>query len=296
MQSGFYKYHPFISFLYFFIVIGFSLYLNNPLCLIISFVASVFVALSINNKQNLSFLVKLCLPMALLAAVINPFFNHRGTKILLYFSNGNPVTLESIFYGVFMGLMLMAVVFWFSSFNKIITTDKFIYLFGKIIPAISLVLSMALRFFGKFKAQMQSVIESQKAMGKDLENGSLINKIKVVVSVFVIMISWSFENAVDTADSMKSRGYGLKKRTTFSNYRFYNKDKLMLIFLMFCTAVLCYGIFSGVFNFSYFEGNGFNEITLKTLPFYIIYFAVCISPAIINLKEEIKWKALASKI
>lgn len=296
MQNGFYKYHPFICFLYFFIVIGFSLLLNNPLCLIISFFSSCIVAISIKNKSNLAFLIKLCLPMSLLAVIINPLFNHRGSKILFYFSNGNPITLESLFYGVFMALMLMAVVFWFSSFNKIITTDKLIYLFGKIIPAVSLVLSMALRFFDRFKTQMQSVIETQKAMGRDIEKGGIFQKIKIAVSVFAIMISWSFENAVDTADSMKSRGYGLTKRTAFSNYRFYNKDIILLAFLISCTAVLCYGIFTGVFNFSYFEGGSFNELSFKTLPFYIVYFAVCISPAIINLKEEIKWKALASKI
>ena len=122
---------------------------------------------------------------------------------------------------IFMGVMLVTIMFWFSSFNKIITTDKFVYLFGKIIPSLSLILSMSLRLLPNFKRQMQSIAESRKAMGKDIANGNIINKFTNAVSIFSIMISWAFENSIDTADSMKSRGYGVKKRTTFSIYHFY---------------------------------------------------------------------------
>ena len=51
--------------------------------------------------------------------------------------------------------MLASVVLWFSSYNEVMTSDKFVYLFGRVIPALSLVLSMSLRFIPKFKAQMQ---------------------------------------------------------------------------------------------------------------------------------------------
>ena len=62
---------------------------------------------------------------------------------------------------------------WFSSYNEIMTSDKFVYLFGRVIPALSLVLSMTLRFVPKFKAQMQTVMEAQRCGGRDTSNGSL---------------------------------------------------------------------------------------------------------------------------
>ena len=119
---------------------------------------------------------------------------------------------------------------------------------------------------------------------------------KIAVSVFSIMLSWVFENAIDTADSMKSRGYGLKKRTAFSIYRFDKRDKYTIFYLLVCAIFLCVGAFSGVFSFSYFPDLRFTPINLTTIPFYIVYFLVSITPIIINLKEEIKWKTLVSKI
>ena len=89
--------------------------------------------------------------MAALAALVNPAFNHEGATILTYLPSGNPLTMESMFYGVAAAVMLASVVLWFSSYNEVMTSDKFVYLFGRIIPALSLVLSMALRFIPKFK-------------------------------------------------------------------------------------------------------------------------------------------------
>lgn len=82
------------------------------------------------------------LPSCLLMAIINPLFSHAGATMLFYMKDGNPVTLESILYGIGAGVMLAGVVSWFSVFNVVMTSDKFMYLFGKAIPAASLLLSM----------------------------------------------------------------------------------------------------------------------------------------------------------
>ena len=105
--------------------------------------------------------------MAVFAALVNPAFNHEGATILTYLPSGNPLTLESMLYGVAAAVMLASVVLWFSSYNEVMTSDKFVYLFGRVIPALSLVLSMALRFIPKFKAQMQTVSEAQACIGRD---------------------------------------------------------------------------------------------------------------------------------
>ena len=166
--------------------------------------------------------------MAALAALVNPAFNHEGQTILTYLPSGNPLTLESMFYGVAAAVMLASVVLWFSSYNEVMTSDKFVYLFGRVIPALSLVLSMALRFIPKFKAQMQVVSEAQACIGRDTKNGSVFRRVSNAIKIFSIMVTWSLENAIETADSMRSRGYGLPGRTAFSIYRFDDRDKNVL--------------------------------------------------------------------
>ena len=96
IRDSFADYHPFNNFLYFALVIGFSLVLSHPLAQGIALVCACGYVISIDGKKSVLFLLKYCFPMVILTAFINPAFNHEGTTILLYFSNGNPLTVESI--------------------------------------------------------------------------------------------------------------------------------------------------------------------------------------------------------
>ena len=49
-------------------------------------------------------------------------------------------------YGLASAALLSATLLWFTCYNTVMTSDKFIYLFGRVIPALSLVLSMTMRF------------------------------------------------------------------------------------------------------------------------------------------------------
>ena len=296
MRDSFADFHPFNNFLYFALVIGFSLALTHPLAQGTALVCACIYVISTDGKKSVLFLLKYCLPTVLLTAFINPAFNHEGTTILLYFSNGNPLTLESILYGLSAGTMLVTLLLWFASFNRVMTSDKFIYLFGKIIPSLSLVLSMSLRFVPKFKSQMQVVDEAQRSIGRDVSSGSLWERIKTAILIFSIMITWALENAIETADSMKSRGYGLKGRTAFSIYRFQERDKYTLIWFLFCGLFLFVGTRLSAFGFRYFPNIRYAVLDITTIPFYWVYFALCITPVILNLKEERKWKTLVSKM
>ena len=296
MRDSFSEYHPFINLIYFAFTISFSLVLTHPLAQGISLMCAVIYAVSINGKKSVKFLLKYCLPMVLLTAFINPAFNHEGATTLMYFPNGNPLTLESILYGFSAGVMIITTLMWFSSFNRVMTTDKFIYLFGKVIPALSLVLSMSLRFVPKFKSQMQTVTEAQRSIGRDVSNGSLFERTKTAIHIFSIMITWSLENAIETADSMKSRGYGLKGRTAFSIYRFEERDKYALIWLSFCGLFLVAGTILNAFGFRYFPDIHYAAFDMTTIPFYCAYSALCITPVILNFKEEKKWKISVSEM
>ncbi|MBR2417222.1 MAG: energy-coupling factor transporter transmembrane protein EcfT [Clostridia bacterium] len=296
MRDSFSEYHPFINLIYFVFVIGFSLVLTHPLAQGISLVCAIVYAVSINGKKSVIFLLKYCLPMILLTAIINPAFNHEGATTLLFFPNGNPLTLESILYGFSAGVMIITTLLWFSSFNRVMTTDKFIYLFGKVIPALSLVLSMSLRFVPKFKSQMQTVTEAQRSMGRDVSSGSLLERTKTAIHIFSIMITWSLENAIETADSMKSRGYGLKGRTAFSIYRFDERDKYALLWLSFCGLFIIAGSMLSAFEFKYFPDIRYAAFDMTTIPFYCVYSAFCITPVILNYKEERKWKTSVSEM
>ena len=296
MNDRFSTYHPLVNFLYFSLVIAFSMALNHPLAQGISLFCAVFYAVQTEGKKAVLFTLRWCLPIMLLTAFINPAFSHEGVTVLLYFPTGNPLTLESILYGLSSGVMIATVMLWFANFSRVITSDKFIYLFGRIIPAMSLVLSMTLRFIPKFKAQLQSVVDAQKSIGRDVAEGSLWRRTKIAVTVLSIMVTWALENAIETADSMKSRGYGLKGRTAFSIYRFDDRDKMALLYLGFCGFYLLTGSLVSAFGFRYFPSIRYIDLNTVTLSFQFVYLILCLMPVVLNRAEENKWKAIHSKM
>ncbi len=296
MKDRFSHYHPLVNFLYFSLVIGFSMVLNHPLSQGISLLCACIYAIQIEGKKAVLFCLKWCLPMVLLTAFINPAFSHEGATILLYLPTGNPLTLESILYGISSGAMIATVMLWFMNFNRVITSDKFIYLFGRIIPALSLVLSMTLRFIPKFKDQMHLVVDAQRSIGRNISEGSLLQRIGIGITVLSIMITWSLENAIETADSMKSRGYGLKGRSAFSIYQFEDRDKATLVFLGFCGLFLLSGTMVSAFGFRYFPYIRYMGLNVVTLSFQFVYFTLCSLPIVLNATEEKKWNYIHSKM
>lgn len=296
MKDRFSHYHPLVNFLYFTLVIGFSMVLNHPLSQGISLLCACVYGMQAEGKKAVLFCLKWCLPMVLMTAMINPAFSHEGVTILMYLPTGNPLTLESILYGISSGVMIATVMLWFVHFNRVITSDKFIYLFGRIIPALSLVLSMTLRFIPKFKAQMHLVVDTQRSIGRNISEGSLLQRIGIGITVLSVMITWSLENAIDTADSMKSRGYGLKGRSAFSIYRFEDRDKTVLVFLSFCGLFLLAGTIVSAFGFRYFPYIRYMEPDAVTLSFQFVYLILCGLPIVLNATEEKKWNYIHSKM
>lgn len=294
-MNEFAKYHPLINFIYFTAVIVFSMIFVHPICLVTSLLCSVMYSIILNGKKALKFIVML-LPLMLISALINPAFNHEGVTVIAYLPSGNPLTLESILYGIVAASMIATVICWFSCFNKIMTSDKFIYLFGRIIPSLSLILSMTFRFVPKFKEQIQEVSNAQKSMGRDSSEGSVFARVKNSIRILSAVITWSLENAIDTSDSMKSRGYGLTGRTAYSNYVFDKRDVTALIYLAVTIIYFLIGALLGKIHYRYFPSMRGTYMSFYSTSIFISYIMICIMPIIIEIWEEFKWRKLKSKI
>ena len=295
-RDTFSSYHPLVNFLYFALVLVFGMCFMHPVCLVISLGSATAYNLYLKGRKGLLFSLRFLLPMMFLAAILNPAFNHEGVTILAYTPNDNPITLESLVYGVASAAMLVSVVQWFSCYNEVMTSDKFVYLFGRIIPALSLVLSMTLRFVPKFTAQLKTVRIAQQCIGRDVSNGGIVQRMKHGITILSILVTWSLENAIETADSMKSRGYGLPGRSAFSIYRMDSRDRYAMLWLGFCLWYIVFGWISGGLEFRYYpsiKGAGFMPFPVS---FLLVYLALCLTPLILNGREDVKWKRLRSEI
>ena len=295
-RDTFSSYHPIINFTYFVLMFVCAMFFMHPVSLLISLTCALTYAIYLNGRKAVRFSLMYILPMMLMAVLINPAFNHEGATILTYLPSGNPLTLESILYGIAAAIMLASVITWFSCYNAVMTSDKFVYLFGRIIPALSLVLSMTLRFVPKFKAQLHVVSEAQRCVGRDVSDGSVFQRLKNAITILSIMVTWSLENAIETADSMKSRGYGLSGRTAFSIYRFDERDKAALIWLCFCGFYIFAGWMAGGLSWQYYPVVKGTLVGAFPISFQLVYLALCLTPVILNGMEDRKWKRLKSEI
>lgn len=296
MKDSFSTFHPLVNFIYFTAVIVFSMFFMHPVFQGIALISAFTYSISIKGKKGLKFNIIYILPMLLFMAVINPAFNHAGVTILFYLKSGNPITLESILYGLSAAIMFVTVILWFSCYNVVMTSDKFIYLFGRIIPALSLIFSMVLRFVPRYIEQIKVISNAQKCIGRDVSQGNIIKRAKNGIKILSIMTTWALENAIETADSMRSRGYGLPGRTSFSIFRFDNRDKIIFSIIIGLILIILSGAAMGQNTIRFFPSIKYIEITVFSFLVYIAYFILCMMPVIINVQEATRWKYIESRI
>ncbi|MDY3088542.1 MAG: energy-coupling factor transporter transmembrane component T [Oscillospiraceae bacterium] len=288
--------------------------LRHPVYLVISFISSTAYYLKLSGKDGRKTVFRFLLPMLLFVVIINSFFNHYGVTTLFILPSGNNFTFEALVMGIVSGITVVSVIQWFFCCNEVVTEDKFMHIFGRILPKGALVVSMILRFVPLYRRRYKEISQARKCMGLN-GTDSFICKMKNTFKNIGILVSWSFENAIETADSMKARGYGLKGRTYYSKIQWHTGDTLALILLVLFDALIIFGLVS---NSAYCIYNPYviinqpseigttyiiNELNLTINPFsflsivsLIAFTLLCFLPLTIDLKEDIKWHRLQSKI
>ena len=296
MQDAFSARHPLVNFIYFTVVILFSMFLMDPACLVISLLCAFIYLLYLQGKKALKFWGLVMLPLLLVTALLNPLFNHAGVTILFYLPGGNPLTRESIIYGLAAATMFVTVISWFACFNVVITSDKIIYLFGKILPAFSLIVAMVLRFVPRVKVQGQMVARAQQCVGRDADSGTIAERVHAAVRMISILTTWALESSIDTADSMKARGYGLPGRTAFSLYRFHRRDAVILALIFLLAGLVLAGLVSGATRVDFFPAFKMAAFTPAKILFLTAYAGLGLLPVIIASREELRWKRIQSAL
>ncbi len=293
-MSEFAGYHPAVLFIYYVLVLVFAMFTVHPVVLFLMLLGGILLFAVLSPLRVLARNLLYYLFFFLLLAVTNPLFSHNGETIL-FFMNDNPITMEAFVYGAALSIMIVGVMFWCKNYNLIMTSDKFIYLFGKAIPRLSLVLSLALRFIPLFKAQIHKINQTQKVMGL-YSTDSRTDRLMSGMRVFNSILSWAIENSLETADAMKARGYGLPGRTNFSLFKFRRRDGILMGAIVVLTAVIWAGYFLLPLEFAFYPVVDHIQNTSQAVLIYVVVLVYMILPALLEIKEKLRWNYLKSKI
>ena len=282
------KYHPIVILLFFFGVTSITLLSMHPVYLVISFgVACPLYVSMIKTWLGKSLLIYGSLFFSI--ALVNPLISQEGDQIL--FTLGSRViTLEAVCYGMVIAVMLIAVLLWFSCYNEIMTADKFLDVFGKLVPTFALTVIITLRLVPRFQQQLQKIVVAQKAIGLDYRTGSIRDRLLCIVRMLSILMTWALENAVETADVMKARGYGLPGKSTFSNYTFHNRDRLFLFIFSVLFLINVVGFIRGTAQFTFYPTLSALTFSEEGIISVISFLMLCSLPVVVEIKERMKWR------
>lgn len=288
------SYHPAINLIYFVAAIGLTIWFDHPVYLLISYLCAFIWSVKLNGKKALIF--NSCLiPFAVAYALWYSYYNHFGITPIRQNIVGNQITLEALMYGLRTGFTAAAVIMLFSCVFAVVSSDKIVYLFGRISPKLSLFLSIILRTVPRIKEYARRVNIAQMGIGKSPSQGSLLRRCANCLRMISILVTWFTENFVESAMSMKCRGYSLKGRTAFSIYRFDNRDRAFVICIFALLTVVMMGWLLDQTHIYYAPVIIFPPVTVMSYVFFAAYAGFLMMPLISQVIGEIRFREAVSK-
>ena len=287
-RDAFSRCHPAVNFIFYLGAIGFGVVIQHPAYLAMGFLASAGYFALRNPRKAFKTLLGL-LPVFVVLAGVNPLFNTYGEKAV-FFLFGRPYTWEALAHGMAVGGMFVIMLLWFMTYSQVLTADKFLSLFSWLIPSLALLLTMVLRLIPNLIRKANQILVSRRSIGKGVpEAASKKQRMKDGMNLVSALTDWLLEGSIITADSMRSRGYGTARRTSFQIYRFTARDGVLVgILLSLAAAVILLGGFEASYTPTWvMQSPGWG------LLFYGAYLFV---PMILQGKEELQWHISLSRI
>lgn len=206
-------------------------------------------------------------------------------------------TLEALYYGIALAAMFVTVLTWFATYHQVMTGDKFLYCFGRLAPSISLILTMVFRMVPSFQRKAEQIGGARRCVGKFVSNGTVYEKAEHGMVIVSALTSWALEGGVVMADSMRSRGFGTGKRTSFSIYRMRQRDKSLLILMLVLLSMIGISAWHGGMNAAYTPHMHISGTeSVWTILGAVCYAAFLSIPTVLHLMEEFTWHIMKSRI
>ncbi|MBP3673052.1 MAG: energy-coupling factor transporter transmembrane protein EcfT [Oscillospiraceae bacterium] len=283
---GFERCHPAVNLIYFAAVLVGMITFQHPVFLAISFLCAFAYSVKRNGWKAVIFNACL-LPLIVAFALYYSSYTHFGMTVLRQNFVGNNMTLESLVYGLVLGIIGAGVCIWFSCVFSVFTTDKVVYLFGKVSPRLSLFLAILLRMVPRIKKEAKRINMAQQGIGRGVNQGTIWQRIRNGIRIFSMLITWTIDSLTVASESMQSRGSALRGRKAFSIYRFDNRDRAYVIGLFLCLTLAMMAVLLKQTDMVYDPRILWKPVN----PVFCIGYAVlCLMPLSLELWTEYRFR------
>lgn len=257
---------------------------QNPIIYIISLVSALAAAAVWRHlsRARLAF----CAVMLLVMTAINPIVSHRGATPLLFVGD-TPITLEALIYGASVATVTVACVCWFFILSDRLSSDRLTYLLGRLSPGLALLLSMSLRYVPMFLRHYKRVRNAQKTLGA-YGDGTLVDKARGEALVLDCTVAWAIEKGIITSDSMRARGYGSGRRTSFARFTFTGRDAVATALCLVLTALTAVPMALGALDFDFYPTVSALHLSPLGAVCVAAYLLLCLLPLALALRETLR--------
>ena len=284
--TAFDLYHPLVPFAYFAAVVVLCMAAFQPVYLVLSLAGAGALGVCLRGWRAVLRGFAWQVPLLLVIAAVNPLFSASGSTELFRIGL-RAVYAESLLFGLFMGVMLVAALLWFSNASQVLTSDKVMSLFGNAAPTVALMLSMASRLVPQYVrrgAEIDAVQRATSAARPRTAGEKGVYRIRLVS----VLMGWSMEDSLETADAMRARGWGsAAKRTAYKRHRFRTRDAAALVVLAALVGGNAFLVWIACSQFSFYP-------TMNPLaPWwgYVPYAALVFLPLAMQIGEDLRWRS-----
>lgn len=283
------SYHPAISLLYFTAVIAAAVGFDHPVCIAVAYICAFVCSVALGGRRTLIFDLAL-VPLAAAFAVFYGSYRHFGVTALAVNFIGNSITLESLVYGAVIAVKTASVLMWGACVLRVFSGDKLVYLLGRVAPRLSLYLAVALRAVPRWAERWRAVSRARRGAGLGIRQGPVWQRARHFGGVLSIVVTWSLEDFVESAASMKNRGATLKGRTAYALYRFDHRDRALVLSL---AALITSQLMAWLLDQTkalYDPMIVVNRVTPVSLVFYALYALLGLMPWLLQLGASLRWR------
>ena len=241
--------HPVVLLLFCAMAVGVSMALFHPVYTGLSLVCAALCNGFLRGWCQMGRSLRGAAVLAAAVAVVNPLINQRGVRIWFYLGD-HMVTVESALFGLCSGCALAAALLWFGTASVLITQDKFLFLFSRFLPGVSLMLSMTMKLVPVTRYKIRCIQAARKGLEGSPREG-VWKKVDEGVRTCSVLLEWSMEDSIETADSMRARGFGTGPRTFAHHFVWRSTDRIIGGGLLFLSVACIGGMlrYGGSFQF-----------------------------------------------
>lgn len=287
--DAFSRCHPAVLLLFFLFAMLFGMVLQHPAYIAAGLCASALYALYLAPRKAARFLLSL-FPLLAVIAAVNPLFNTLGEHPLFYIG-ARPYTREALLCGASVAGMFGTMALWFYCMSIAVTADKLTALFAGAAPTLSLLFVMVLHLIPELRRRTERISCARACIGKDPPEGaSLKTRIETGGATLLAVTLVSLEGAIQTADSMRSRGYGAARRTSFARLRLTRRDGVLCALLFLCAALFLCSALTGGTQAQFFPLAIAPVAGAKAVFSLAGYALALLLPVLTDIWEDLQWR------